>query len=122
MTFNEFIPYAFWTGGIAGILVVLSSISYIWLEWVFDGELDDGNILKHMWGGDDDCFAMSLFCGVLILVAGVVAAAMVFVAVKFYAVTLSILLLMLISYLARMAIRHRKLFDKHVVDKEAHSK
>lgn len=39
---------------------------------------------------------------------------------KIYIITLTLLLLGVIAYLTRFARRHKKLFDKHVVDKEAH--
>jgi hypothetical protein len=46
--------------------------------------------------------------------------ASVLIAAKFYAVTLIILVVMLIAYLARMVIRNQKMFDEHVKDKKAH--
>lgn len=44
----------------------------------------------------------------------------VYVTVKFYPVVLSLALLYAIAHTARFARRHKKLFDKHIKDPEAH--
>mgnify|MGYP001611589864 CR=1 FL=1 len=43
-----------------------------------------------------------------------------YLGIKFYPVLLVALTLVLIAYVARFARRHRKLFDKHLKDPEAH--
>ena len=118
MTFQEFIPFVGWAGGITAVCVILSVVAYLWLLWVFDGELDEDNLLKQMW--EIDCFGrmfpIAMGSGLAVMVLMCVG----FAAVIFYPITLTILTFMLISYIARMGIRHRKLFDKHTEDKDAH--
>ncbi|MEQ4254280.1 hypothetical protein [Pseudomonas syringae] len=43
-----------------------------------------------------------------------------FLSIKFYPVLLTALTLLLLAYVARFARRHKKLFDKHLKDPEAH--
>ncbi|MBD8680330.1 hypothetical protein [Pseudomonas sp. CFBP 13719] len=43
-----------------------------------------------------------------------------FLSLKFYPLLLTVLTLAVIAYVARFARRHRKLFDKHLKDPEAH--
>lgn len=43
-----------------------------------------------------------------------------FLSIKFYPVLLTVLTLLLLAYVARFARRHKKLFDKHLKDPEAH--
>ncbi|MDQ3203922.1 MAG: hypothetical protein M3Q94_17440 [Pseudomonadota bacterium] len=44
----------------------------------------------------------------------------IYLSVKLYPVLLTALTLMVVAYVARFARRHRKLFDKHLKDPEAH--
>ena len=126
MTYNEFIPFAVWAAGICGCLLFSSAIAYIWLEWVYDNEMRKDHPLKKMW--NSECsdhrlsyvpigFIMSLFFFAVVFILACAG----YWAVVFYPVTLSVLLLALLSFLARMAVRHRKMFDEHVEDKDAHS-
>jgi hypothetical protein len=43
------------------------------------------------------------------------------ITINFYPVTLAFLCVALIAWVARFSRRHKKLFDKHVVDKDAHN-
>jgi hypothetical protein len=43
-----------------------------------------------------------------------------FLSIKFYPLLLTVLTLLLLAYVARFARRHKKLFDKHLKDPEAH--
>ena len=124
MTFQEFVPFAGWAGIIIGLLFILSAITYVWLEWVNDGELSDDFFLKKFWAGGEDgsIIQCSLLSGLITGGCAFFLMCVGYVAVLFYPVTLSILTLMLISYIARIGIRHRKLFDMHTENKDAHSK
>ena len=44
----------------------------------------------------------------------------VFLSIRLYPVLLTVLTLLVIAYVARFARRHKKLFDKHLKDPEAH--
>jgi len=41
--------------------------------------------------------------------------------IKLYPIALAILCMALVAWVARFSRRHKKLFDKHIVDKDAHS-
>ena len=57
----------------------------------------------------------------LALIALVFSPIVALIAFKLYPVTLSIFLLLSLIYIARMVVRGRKLFNKHIKDKYAHS-
>ena len=68
---------------------------------------------KNYIGGDGDSQWWNFLCTGVLLFAFPVT-------LKFYEVTLFIVSIVTVMHLARFSIRHSKLFDKHVKDKEAH--
>lgn len=74
--------------------------------------------LKH---GKEYVYSHERVPGILSLILLSMALPMfVLIAFKLYSVALIILTLMVIAWVARFSRRHKKLFDKHITDKEAH--
>lgn len=68
-------------------------------------------------GGERSFGESAFFCPLIFFVTGPVFALL---AITFYPVTIGLICLYLIARLARFARRHKKLFDKHVKDPDAH--
>lgn len=65
------------------------------------------------------CFEVNFYKMIVILFTSV-SPLLVLVSIKLYPLVIGICTLMLVGYLARFSRRTKKLFDKHVVDKNAH--
>lgn len=98
-------PIIDWSMGILGFMVASRERC-----WAYVGEGDE-------WSGRVSDGAIGFFAPMLILFLGPIILALSFL---FYPVTLTIFCLYLIARLARFARRHKKLFDKHIKDPEAH--
>ena len=116
------------------IWVSLYPISWIcwgaW-GWVQDNERQECHnrvaewVLLRVWGvsnksyrRDEECYLWGGFLGHIIIL--LLLTLILYLSITFYEVTLFIVSIVSIMHLTRFAIRHRKLFDEHVKDKEAH--
>jgi hypothetical protein len=73
------------------------------------------------WNKDKSDSAVGILPFLQALLATSIAPMAIVIAFKLYAVTLIVLTLMVTAWVARFSRRHKKLFDKHIVDKDAHN-
>lgn len=131
--------------GIAAVLGLLLGVgwfalyllSWVWAwswAWIDDSKAPRANpligaVMRSMGWGDGDWLYIykkqgkgsdgerAFFFPLISLLFGPLLAVL---AVKLYAVTLTFVTLYLLARLARFARRHKKLFDKHIADPDAH--